>query len=138
MNKVVDVRALENHRVWLRFADGTQGEVDLSDLAAIKPLGLFEVSEMDSPFSRTPGMRFGAHQFHEAMSGTLVYAVWFSGGLRIIDVADPRAPREVGLFIPEPAGGHAAPQSNDVMLDARGLIHMVDRLCGYDILEADV
>ncbi|OFW01093.1 MAG: hypothetical protein A3I61_13970 [Acidobacteria bacterium RIFCSPLOWO2_02_FULL_68_18] len=33
MNKVVDVRPLENYRVWLRFADGTQGEIDLSDLA---------------------------------------------------------------------------------------------------------
>ena len=108
---------------------------DVSDPAAIRPLGLFEVSEMDSPFSRTPGMRFGAHQYHEAMTGTLVYAVWFSGGLRIIDVADPTSPREVGFFIPEPAHGHPAPQSNDVMLDARGLIHMVDRLCGYDILE---
>jgi hypothetical protein len=33
MNKVMDVRPLENYRVWLRFADGTQGEIDLSDLA---------------------------------------------------------------------------------------------------------
>jgi hypothetical protein len=111
---------------------------DVSDPAAIRPLGLFEVSEIDSPFSRTPGMRFGAHQYHEAMTGTLIHAVWFSGGLRIVDVADPMAPREVGHFIPEPAGGNAAPQSNDVMLDQRGLIHMVDRLCGYDVLEASV
>ena len=109
----------------------------MSDPAAIKPLGLFEVSELDSPFARTGGMRFGAHQFHEAMTGTLIHAVWFSGGLRIIDVADPAAPREVGFFIPDPAGGHAAPQSNDVMLDGRGLIYMVDRLCGFDILEAE-
>jgi hypothetical protein len=109
---------------------------DVSAPAAIKPLGLFEVSELDSPFARKGGMRFGAHQFHEAMTGTLIHAVWFSGGLRIIDVADPAAPREVGFFIPDPAGGHAAPQSNDVMLDERGLIYMVDRLCGFDILEA--
>jgi hypothetical protein len=108
---------------------------DVSDPAAIKPLGLFEVSEIDSPFARKAGMRFGAHQFHEAMTGTLIHAVWFSGGLRIIDVADPAAPREVGFFIPDPAGGHAAPQSNDVMLDERGLIYIVDRLCGFDILE---
>jgi hypothetical protein len=108
---------------------------DVSDPAAIKPLGLFEVSELDSPFARMEGARFGAHQFHEAMTGTLVYAVWFSAGLRIIDVADPAAPREVGCFIPEPAGGHNAPQSNDVMLDERGLIHMVDRRVGFDILE---
>jgi hypothetical protein len=108
---------------------------DVSDPTAIKPLGLFEVSERDSPFSRTPGMRFGAHQFHEAMNGTLIYAVWFSAGLRIIDVADPGSPREVGHFIPDPTGGHAAPQSNDVMLDARGRIYVVDRLTGFDILE---
>jgi hypothetical protein len=25
--------AEENHRIWLRFSDGTQGEIDLSDLA---------------------------------------------------------------------------------------------------------
>jgi hypothetical protein len=111
---------------------------DVSDPAAIKPLGLFEVSEMDSPFSRTAGMRFGAHQYHEAMTGTLVHAVWFSGGLRIVDIADPASPREIAFFIPEPAGGHAAPQSNDVMIDGRGLIHMVDRLCGFDVLEASV
>jgi hypothetical protein len=109
---------------------------DVSDPTAIKPLGLFEVSELDSPFARKGGMRFGAHQFHEAMTGTLIHAVWFGGGLRIVDVADPAAPREVGFFIPEPAGGHAAPQSNDVMLDERGLIYMVDRLCGFDILES--
>jgi hypothetical protein len=108
---------------------------DVSGPANIKPLGLFEVSERDSPFSRMPGMRFGAHQFHEAMDGTLIYAVWFGAGLRIIDVADPAAPREVGHFIPEPCGGHAAPQSNDVMLDPRGLIHVVDRLTGFDVLE---
>lgn len=108
---------------------------DISDYANVKPLSLFEVSELDSPFARTPGARFGAHQFHERMAGTLVHAVWFGGGLRIIDVADPSAPREVGYFIPDPVGGRNAPQSNDVMLDERGLIYMVDRWIGFDVLE---
>jgi hypothetical protein len=108
---------------------------DVSDYSNVKPLALFEVSELDSPFARAPGARFGAHQFHERMTGTLVHAVWFSAGLRIIDVADPMAPREVGYFIPEPVGGRPAPQSNDVMLDARGLIYMVDRHVGFDVLE---
>ncbi len=108
---------------------------DISDYANVKPLSLFEVSELDSPFARTPGARFGAHQFHERMTGTLVHAVWFGAGLRIIDVADPTAPREVGYFIPEPVGGRAAPQSNDVMLDKRGLIYVVDRHAGFDVLE---
>lgn len=108
---------------------------DVSDYENVKPLSLFEVSELDSPFSRMPGARFGAHQFHERMAGTLVFAVWFSAGLRIIDVADPLGPREVGYFIPEPAGGRPAPQSNDVVLDQRGLIYVVDRYVGFDVLE---
>jgi hypothetical protein len=108
---------------------------DVSDLGAIKPLAQFQVSEADSPFSRTGGARFGAHQFCERTSGTLVYAVWFGGGLRIIDVADPLSPREVGHFIPEPVGGKPAPQSNDVALDDRGLIYVVDRHVGFDVLE---
>jgi hypothetical protein len=108
---------------------------DVSDYSNVKPLSLFEVSELDSPFARTPGARFGAHQFNERMTGTLVHAVWFGGGLRIVDVADPMAPREVGFFIPDPVGGRAAPQSNDVMLDERGLIYVVDRHVGFDVLE---
>lgn len=108
---------------------------DVSDPAAIKPLAVFEVSELDSPFARMSGTRFGAHQFHEKPDGTLIYATWFAAGLRIIDVADPSAPREVGHFIPEPAGGRAAPQSNDVVLDDRGLIYLVDRHVGFDVLE---
>ena len=108
---------------------------DVTDYASVKPLALFEVSELDSPFARVPGTRFGAHQFHERMSGTLVFAVWFSAGLRVIDMADPSAPREVGHFIPEPTGGRPAPQSNDVVLDPRGLIYMVDRHVGFDVLE---
>jgi hypothetical protein len=108
---------------------------DVSDLGAIKPLAQFQVSEADSPFSRIGGARFGAHQFCERTSGTLVYAVWFGGGLRIIDVADPLSPREVGHFIPEPVGGKPAPQSNDVALDDRGLIYVVDRHVGFDVLE---
>ena len=108
---------------------------DVSDYAQVRPLALFEVSELDSPFARTPGARFGAHQFHERPTGTLVHAVWFSAGLRIIDVADPTAPREVGHFIPDPAGGRPAPQTNDVILDERGLILIVDRHVGFDVLE---
>ncbi len=108
---------------------------DVSDLANIKPLGQFQVSELDSPFSRTPGARFGAHQFCERMTGTIAYAVWFGGGLRIVDVADPLSPREIGHFIPEPVAGKAAPQSNDVALDARGLIYVVDRHVGFDVVE---
>ena len=107
---------------------------DVTDLDAIAPLSIFDVSEMDSPWSRAPG-RFGAHQYRERLDGTLVYATWFSGGLRIVDVADPHAPEEVGHFIPEPVAGEDAPQSNDVDVDDRGLVYLIDRNVGFDILE---
>jgi hypothetical protein len=110
---------------------------DITDVANIKPLSIYEVSELDSPWSRAAPGRFGAHQFQEHMKGgdTLMYCAWFAGGLRIVDVADPAAPEEVGYFIPEPAKGRVAPQSNDVDVDDRGLIYLVDRYAGFDILE---
>jgi len=110
--------------------------LDVTDLAEIKPLSTFQLSEMESPWSRS-GARFGAHQYQEHLDDTLVYSVWFAGGLRILDVADPYLPKEVGHFMPEPVNGHKAPQSNDVEVDTRGLIYVIDRLQGFDILEFD-
>ncbi|HET6264926.1 MAG TPA: hypothetical protein VFD95_08715 [Usitatibacter sp.] len=106
---------------------------DLTDVAHIKPISMFHVSELDSPWSRVG--RFGAHQPAEHLSDTLVHASWFSGGLRIVDIADPAAPREVGHYIPEPPAGQSSPQSNDVDVDARGLIYLLDRNQGLDVLE---
>jgi Protein of unknown function (DUF2442) len=33
MRRVIEVRPGLDHRIWIKFDDGTQGEVDLSDLA---------------------------------------------------------------------------------------------------------
>jgi hypothetical protein len=101
---------------------------DVGDLANIKPL--------DTPWARKGG-RFGAHQFQEHVDSTLVYCTWFSGGLRVVDIREPSAPEEVAWFIPEPCGGHKTPQTNDVEVDARGLVYLVDRNCGFDILELE-
>ena len=109
---------------------------DATDLGNLKPLSVFQASELDSPWSRAAPGRFGAHQFFERMKGgTLVYCTWFAGGLRIVDVADPSAPAEAGYFIPEPARGRAGPMTNDVDVDSRGVIYLVDRGPQFDILE---
>ncbi|MCZ6454428.1 MAG: RNA polymerase subunit sigma-70 [Alphaproteobacteria bacterium] len=107
---------------------------DVSDFSDIKAMSSFHVSELDSPWAGSTG-RFGAHQFHEQIDGTLIYCTWFSGGLRIVDVADPFSPAERGYFIPTPRSGFDAPQSNDVCVDERGLIYLLDRNAGLDILE---
>jgi hypothetical protein len=41
--------------------------LDVTNLKKIEPLSLFEVSELDSPWSRAAPGRFGAHQFQEHM-----------------------------------------------------------------------
>ena len=108
---------------------------DVTDFGNIFGLGSYHVSELDSPWSRTPGARFGAHQFTDHLEDSIVCCTWFAGGLRIVDVANPARPEEIGYFIPEPRAGHAAPQSNDVEVDGRGLIYLFDRDMGFDILE---
>jgi len=107
---------------------------DVTDFNNVQTLSAFDVSEMDSPWSRAAG-RFGAHQFREKMDSTQVYLTWFSGGLRIVDLADPFKPTEVAHFIPEPINGNPSPQSNDVDVDGNGLIYLLDRNAGFDILD---
>jgi len=107
---------------------------DVTDFGDVRPLSTFHVSEMDSPWARAPG-RFGMHQFRERIDNDFVFCAWFSGGLRVVDMADPAQPREAGFFIPEPVKGNASPQTNDVDLDDRGLVYLIDRNAGLDILE---
>lgn len=106
---------------------------DVQDRSDIRPVGMFHLGELDSPFSRAG--RFGAHQFNERISGDRLFCTWFSGGLRMIDISDPSAPTEAGFFIPEPPAGQPSPQSNDVFVDERGLVFVIDRNAGLDILE---
>jgi hypothetical protein len=108
--------------------------LDVTDMTRIEAVAVFDPGQSASAFSMV-GDRFGAHQFAERIRGSLVHCTWFSGGLRVVDLSDPLLPREVAHFVPEPRGGTRAPQSNDVDIDDRGLIHMIDRRIGYDILE---
>jgi hypothetical protein len=48
------------------------------------------------------------------------------GGFKIYDISDIARPRE---------NGQPAPQTNDVDVDTRGLIYLIGRLEGFDILE---
>jgi hypothetical protein len=106
---------------------------DIGDLAAIRPVGMWHLSELGSPFVGKG--RFGAHQFQEHLDDTRLYVTWFAGGLRVVDFKDPALPAEIGWYIPEPAGGEAAPQTNDVDVDESGLVYIIDRNVGFDILE---
>ena len=106
---------------------------DVADRSRIRAISMYHVPETASPYAQKG--RFGMHQFQEHLEDTRLFCAWFSGGLRVIDVKDPYEPKETGFFIPEPRGGHAAPQTNDVDVDARGLVYTIDRNRGFDIIE---
>lgn len=65
----------------------------------------------------------------------MLFATWFAGGLRAVDIGAPYPPHEVGHFQPEPGPGETMVQSNDVFYDPEtGLIYFLDRLNGLDVL----
>src|SRR5204862_416931 len=82
------------------------------------------------------GGRFGPHNQNQLQhnpfvehSDKLVYLTYFNAGLRIVDISDARAPREVGYFLPPDPTRRYGPlptklvaQSEDVLVDSRGII----------------
>lgn len=108
--------------------------MDVTDLNDMEPIAAWDLSERFCPWVGEDGVRFGGHQFREKLDSTLIYATWFAGGLRVLDLADPHLPVEVAHYMmPGPTG--APPQSNDVDVDDHGLIYVLDRNRGLDILE---
>ena len=55
MARPIEVRALPNFRIWLRYDDRTEGEIDLSDLAG---RGVFKAWDDKSFFD---SVRLGSH-----------------------------------------------------------------------------
>ncbi len=59
-----------------------------------------------------------------------------SEGARVVNIADPFRPVEVGHHIPPVPKGRDAIWTSDVFVDDRGLVYIIDRLNrGLDILE---
>jgi hypothetical protein len=111
-----------------------------------KPMGVanFQVPETSGDFCNRGG-RFGAHASNESFTplfyGKLVFASWFNAGVRAIDVRDPWSPREAAYYIPATTPNtdircttirgvqicNFVIQTNNVEVDDRGLIYLVDR-----------
>ncbi|MBI2316319.1 MAG: hypothetical protein HYU75_04665, partial [Betaproteobacteria bacterium] len=106
--------------------------VDITDEKHPMPFASFQVEAEDG----SPRPIFtGCHQPCEKVTGTEIPVAWFSHGLRIVDFSNPHAPREVAWYLPTPAPGVPRAQSNDVTIDDRGLIYLIDRIRGLHILE---
>lgn len=84
------------------------------------------------------------HQHHPDVEkqGDLFYVAHFNAGLRVYDVANPRLPREVGYFLPPEPTRRYGPmpedklvlQSEDVVVDRRGVIYVSDKNQGIWLL----
>jgi hypothetical protein len=98
------------------------------------PIATFQVPGLDIDGRAQPPMT-GCHQPSERLRGHVIPFAWFAQGMRLVSIADPFAPTEVGYFLPAPPAGEDRASSNDVTLDDRGLIYLVDRVRGVDIIE---
>ena len=80
------------------------------------PIATFQVAGLDPAGAPQPQMT-GCHQPSERFAGTVVPFAWFAQGLRLVDIADPFAPREVGHFLPDAPAGAERCSSNDVTIE---------------------
>lgn len=110
---------------------------DITNEAAPVPISTFQVDGANPDGSPQPPMT-GCHQPSERFNGTIVPCAWFAQGLRLLDISDPFAPKEIGSYLPDPPSGQQRVSSNDVTLDDRGLLYLADRQGGVDILETSV
>jgi len=109
--------------------------VDITEETRPIPISTFMVPYDGDSY---PGNRFGAHQPAEQVYNNTLYVTWFAGGLRALDFSNPYSPKEVGTYIPQPGKGQKVVQSNDVFQDKDGLLFLMDRLDGLEILESQV
>jgi hypothetical protein len=127
---------------------------DITDEKHPFSIGNFDVPEAVGDFC-TRGGRFGAHATNESFTPIyykqMIFVTYFNAGVRAVDIRDPYRPKEVGYYIPpitdktdkrcvaNPGGGESckvAIQSNNVEVDDRGYIYVVDRAnTGMHILE---
>jgi hypothetical protein len=80
---------------------GSQTFYDASDRSAIRALGTFATDNTDltSGSPAAPGY-FTAHE--AVLINGIEYVSWYSDGVRIVDLADPANPTEIGYFVPPP------------------------------------
>src|SRR5262249_38730955 len=114
---------------------GMQTRVRVVSIADEKaPRVLAEFAPPEGDFCSRGG-RFGPHNLHEMRPGSLqdpntIYVTWFNAGLRMFDVSEPAAPREIGYFVPEAPPNRSSIQFNDVVVNADGLVYVTDRFTG--------
>jgi hypothetical protein len=147
-NSVRDFIVLVNEAGGNRCSDNRQMVYVVDITTPSKPMGIgnFHVPAASGNFCARGG-RFGSHSSNESFTGVfygkLVFVSYFNGGVRAVDIREPFSPREVGFFVPattartdpRPEGCKLGVdavcdvviQTNNVEVDGRGLVYIVDR-----------
>lgn len=117
---------------------------DITDPAKPQVISNFHVDERSGHFCERGG-RFGSHSVNENMTRIfyrrIVFVSYFNAGVRAVDMRDPWSPKEVGYYIPaetkntdvrctndnDPSTCKVAIQTNNVDVDDRGYVYIVDR-----------
>lgn len=87
---------------------------DLADLAAPRQLAEFQ-SPGSTAFPRPSNGDYTAH--NPEVVGDLAFISWYTDGLRVVDISDPTAPREVASYVPPPARNPLRASFPDQTLD---------------------
>jgi hypothetical protein len=117
---------------------------DITDETAPQIISNYHVDERSGDFCQRGG-RFGSHASNENMTPIyyrkVVFISYFNAGVRAVDIRDPYSPREAGFYIPAITDNtdvrcitvdgqercKRAIQTNNVEVDNRGYIYIVDR-----------
>lgn len=110
---------------------------DITDETIPTPISTINIPGLDKDGSAQPPMT-GCHQPSEVFRSPIIPFAWFAQGLQVFDIKDPYAPERVAFFQPDPAPGQTRCSSNDLTMDSRGLIYLVDRIRGVDIIEMNI
>jgi hypothetical protein len=106
--------------------------VDITDERNPVPVSSFQVEGI---VGRPSPTMTACHQPCEKVTGNEIPFAWFAQGMRIVDIGNPQAPREVAWYMPDPAKGASRVSSNDITVDERGLFYLIDRVGGLSIVE---
>jgi hypothetical protein len=106
--------------------------VNITDETRPIPVSCFQLPELVGV--KTPLMT-ACHQPVETIVGNEVPAAWFANGLRVIDISNPLSMKQAAWWMPDVPAGTSRVCSNDVYVDHRGLIYLIDRNRGLSILE---
>ena len=129
------------------------GVVDISNESQLRLISLFPLPEPPAETGLNnfyeKGGRFGPHNQHHPNHQAcleerddIAYLTYFNAGLRIYDIRDPRAPKEIAYFIPpDPKTrigtkpSQLVAQTEDVLVDRRGCVYISDKNQGIYILK---